>query len=46
MRSKRRDELELGTLSDEIMRVATEAVRPASAAVWLRPGLTVQQRHR
>jgi hypothetical protein len=41
-----RDELELGTLSDEIMRVATDAVRPASAAVWLRPGMGVQQRHR
>jgi hypothetical protein len=41
-----RDELELGTLSDEIMRVATDAVRPASAAVWLRPGLGAQQRHR
>jgi hypothetical protein len=40
-----RDELELGTLSDEIMRVATDAVRPASAAVWLRPSLGVQQRH-
>jgi len=41
-----RDELELGTLSDEIMRVAADAVRPASAAVWLRPGLGVQHRHR
>jgi len=39
-----RDELELDTLSDEIMRVATDAVRPASAAIWLRPGFRVQQR--
>jgi hypothetical protein len=39
-----RDELELGTLSDEIMRVATDAVRPASAAIWLRPSFRVQQR--
>jgi hypothetical protein len=38
-----RDELELGTLSDEITRVATDAVRPASAALWLRPGFRVQQ---
>jgi hypothetical protein len=39
-----RDELELGTISHEIMRVATDAVRPASAAVWLRPGFRVQPR--
>ena len=39
-----RDDLELGTLSDEIMRVATDAVRPASAAIWLRPGVRVQHR--
>ncbi len=39
-----RDDLELGTLSDEIMRVATDAVRPASAAIWLRPGVRIQQR--
>ena len=39
-----RDELGLDTLSDEIMRVATDAVRPASAAIWLRPRFRVQQR--
>jgi hypothetical protein len=38
-----RDELELDTLSDEIMRVATDAVRPASAAIWLRPSFRVPQ---
>jgi hypothetical protein len=41
-----RDELELGTLNDEIKRVATDAVRPASATIWLRPGSGVQQRRR
>jgi hypothetical protein len=33
-----RDPLDLATLADEIARVATETVRPASAAVWLRHG--------
>ena len=32
-----RDPLELAALGTEIVRVATETVRPASAAVWLRP---------
>jgi hypothetical protein len=32
-----RDPLELAALGTEIMRVATETVRPASAAIWLRP---------
>jgi hypothetical protein len=32
------DELELGSLGDEVLRVATDTVRPASAAIWLRPG--------
>jgi len=41
-----RDELELGTLSDDIVRVATDAVRPASVTIWLRPGLGVQEEHR
>jgi hypothetical protein len=41
-----RNELDLGTLSDEITRVATDAVRPASAAIWLRPGFRVQQGER
>jgi hypothetical protein len=39
-----RDELELGTLNDEIKRAATDAVRPASVAIWLRPGSGVQER--
>jgi hypothetical protein len=38
-----RDDLELGTLNDEITRVATDAVRPASAVIWLRPGLGGRQ---
>lgn len=37
-----RDPLELAALGTEIVRVATETVRPASAAVWLRPA----ERHR
>jgi len=37
-----RDPLELAALGTEIVRVATETVRPASAAVWLRP----PERHR
>jgi hypothetical protein len=36
------DPLELAALGTEIVRVATETVRPASAAVWLRPA----ERHR
>lgn len=32
-----RDPLELSALGMEIVRVATETVRPASAAVWIRP---------
>jgi hypothetical protein len=32
-----RDPLELSALGIEIVRVATETVRPASAAVWIRP---------
>lgn len=38
-----RDELELVTLSDEIVRVAMDAIRPASAAMWLRPRSRVEQ---
>ena len=37
-----RDQLELATLGTEIVRVASETVRPASAAVWLR---ATGQRH-
>ena len=32
-----RGQLQLATLGDEIARVASETVRPTSAAVWLRP---------
>jgi hypothetical protein len=37
-----RDPLELAALGGEIVRVATETVRPASAAIWLRTA----ERHR
>ena len=32
-----RGELELGTLRDDILHVATDAVRPTRAGIWLRP---------
>jgi hypothetical protein len=36
-----RDQIDLDALADEIGRVAWETVRPASAAVWLRPSVPI-----
>ena len=41
-----RDELDLGTLSTEVMRVASDAVRPTSATIWLRRGIGAERQGR